>query len=122
VEATCNRVVIISSGEIVADGTTDSLQEQMAGQSTLSLEVKGDAAVMGDVYSGIEGVEKVHTVSSNNEGTACIEISVHRGCDIREAVFHKTVERGWIILAMSQHKTNLEEVFRQLTLSQGAAS
>jgi ABC-2 type transport system ATP-binding protein len=122
VEATCNRVVIISSGEIVADGTTDSLQEKMAGQSTLSLEVKGSAAMMSDAYSSVPGVEKVHTVSSNGDGTARIEIAVQRGFDIREAVFRKTVEQGWVILAMNQHKTNLEEVFRQLTLSQGAVT
>ncbi len=120
VEATCNRVVIVSSGEIVADGTTASLQERMADQITLSLEIRGDAAGMTEAYSSLEGVEKVHSVSAGNNGTVQLEIGVQRGCDIREAVFRRTVEKGWVILGMSQQKTNLEEVFRQLTLSQGA--
>jgi len=122
VEATCNRVVIISSGEIVADGTADSLQEKMAGQSTLTLEIKGNTAEMADVYSGIKGVEKILSVSSSGDNTSCLEIGVKHGFDIREDVFRTTVEKGWVIYEMRQHKTNLEEVFRQLTLTQGAVT
>ncbi|MFA6471513.1 MAG: ATP-binding cassette domain-containing protein [Candidatus Latescibacterota bacterium] len=122
VEATCNRVVIISSGEIVADGTTGSLQEKMAGQSTLTLEIKGNTAEMADVYSAIKGVEKILSVSSSGDSTSCIELGVKHGFDIREDVFRATVEKGWVIYEMRQHKTNLEEVFRQLTLNQGAVT
>jgi ABC-2 type transport system ATP-binding protein len=119
VEATCDRVVIISSGEIVADGTPDSLQDKLAGQSTLFLEVKGTTAEMPDSFSGIGGVEKIHCIAES-DGSARLEIGVKHGFDIREEIFRKTVEKGWVILEMRQHKTNLEEVFRQLTLSQGA--
>jgi ABC-2 type transport system ATP-binding protein len=122
VEATCNRVVIISSGEIVADGTTESLQEKLAGQSTLTLEIKGNTQEMADVYSRIKGVEKINSVSSGGDNISCFEIGVKHGFDIREDVFRATVEKGWVIYEMSQHKTNLEEVFRQLTLTQGAVT
>ncbi|MDP2983554.1 MAG: ATP-binding cassette domain-containing protein [Candidatus Latescibacter sp.] len=122
VESTCNRVVIISSGEIVADGTTDSLQEKMAGQNSLTLEIKGNAAAMADVYSQIKGVEKIHSVTSSGGNTACLEIGIHRGFDIRDEVFRATVEKGWVIYEMRLNKTNLEEVFRQLTLTQGAVA
>jgi ABC-2 type transport system ATP-binding protein len=122
VEATCNRVVIISSGEIVADGTTESLQEKMAGQSSLTLEIKGNTAEMADVYSSINGVEKIISISSSGDKTSCIELAVKQGFDIREDVFRTTVEKGWVIYEMRQHKTNLEEVFRQLTLTQGAVT
>ena len=120
VEATCDRVVIISSGEIVADGTPETLQDKLAGQSTLFLEVKGDAAAMADAYSTITGVEKIHSVAESGDTCARLEISVRHGFDLREEIFRRTVEKGWAILEMRQHKTNLEEVFRQLTQSQGA--
>jgi ABC-2 type transport system ATP-binding protein len=122
VEATCNRVVIISSGEIVADGTADSLQEKMAGQNSLTLEIKGNVAAMADVYSQIKGVEKIHSVTSSGGNTACLEIGIQRGFDIRDEVFRATVEKGWVIYEMRLNKTNLEEVFRQLTLTQGAVT
>lgn len=120
VEATCNRVVIVSSGEIVADGTPDSLQDRMAGETTLTLQVKGDAAEMADAFSVVDGVEKILSLDGDDNGTARLEIGIKRGFDVREDIFRKTVEKGWVILEMHQHKTNLEEVFRQLTLSQGA--
>jgi ABC-2 type transport system ATP-binding protein len=120
VEATCNRVVIISSGEIVADGTPDSLQDQLAGQSILFLEMKGNTAEMADSFSGIGGVEKIHCVAESGV-SARLEITVKHGFDVREEIFRKTVEKGWVILEMRHQKTNLEEVFRQLTFSQGAA-
>ena len=122
VEATCNRVVIISSGEIVADGTTDSLQERLAGQTTLTIEVKGQTAGMAEAFSTVAGVDKVLSISGSGEGVARLEIGGKRGFDIREEVFRKTVEKGWVILEMHQQKTNLEEVFRQLTKSQGAGT
>ena len=118
VEATCNRVVIISSGEIVADGTPASLQTRLAGQFSISLEIRGDASGAVEAYSSITGVEKVSV--SAGENATLLEITVKQGCDVREDVFRRTVEKGWVILAMNQQKTNLEEVFRQLTLSQGA--
>lgn len=119
VEAACNRVIIVSSGEIVADGTPASLQERMASQTIISLEIRTDDAAAADAYAALEGVEEARTVSSG-DGVAALEIMVKRGCDVREDVFRRTVEKGWVILGMNQHKTNLEEVFRQLTLSQGA--
>jgi ABC-2 type transport system ATP-binding protein len=122
VEATCDRVVIISSGEIVADGTPEALQDKLAGQSTMFLEVKGAALDMPMAYSEIDGVEKVHCLANLGDQGARLEIAVKPGFDIRERIFRKTVERGWAILEMRQHKTNLEEVFRQLTLSQGGTA
>ncbi len=122
VEATCNRVVIISSGEIVADGTTESLQDRMAGQTTLTIEVKGHPEGMAEAFSTVAGVDKVLSVSGNGDGIARLEIGAKRGFDIREEVFRRTVEKGWVILEMHQHTANLEEVFRQLTKSQGAGT
>lgn len=122
VEAACTRVVIISSGEIVADGTTESLQERMAGQTLLTIEVKGQPDRMAEAYSTVTGVEKILSVAGNGESVARLEIGAKHGFDIREDVFRRTVEKGWVILEMHQQKTNLEEVFRQLTKSQGVVT
>jgi len=121
VEATCDRVVIISSGEIVADGTTDSLLTQMTGQSVLHLELKGEVEDAADTLSLLNNVGNISTTSDNNGGkTVELEISVLGTRDIREDVFRKAVEKGWTILEMHLQKNNLEDVFRNLTKSQGA--
>ena len=119
VEAACNRVVIISSGEIVADGTPETLRKDLACQAIIHLEIKGNTDNAQDVFSVIDGVGKVDILSENNNDTIQLDITVTNDKDIREEIFRKTVDNGWVILEMNQNKTNLEEVFRQLTLSQG---
>ncbi len=118
VEATCDRVVIISSGEIVADGTPDSLRRDMAGKSIINLELKGAVPEAADAFSLISGVDAVKVRPGVN-GITGFEISVAKGRDAREDVFRTVVDRGWTIYEMRQDRTNLEDVFRQLTKSQG---
>ena len=119
VEATCDRVVIISSGEIVADGSPETLRGEMAGDSVINLEMKGQISDAADTYSNIPGVDKVNLLSGNDENSTKLVINVLKGYDVREDVFRTTVEKGWTIYEMRQDKTNLEDVFRQLTKSQG---
>ena len=117
VEATCNRVIIISSGEIVADGTTENLISELAGQAVIHLELKGNISDAPDEFSSIDEVENVNLVLDSDNGTTKLDITLSGSQDITEEIFKKTVEKGWVILEMNQHKTNLEDVFRQLTLS-----
>jgi len=119
VEATCDRVVIISSGEIVADGTPDTLRTDMAGKSVIHLELKGTVPDAVDVFQSIKGVENVQMASRQNGESTKLDINILKGYDLREDVFKASVDRGWTIFEMHQDKTNLEDVFRQLTKSQG---
>ena len=119
VEATCDRVVIISSGEIVADGSPETLRKEMVGETVINLELKGDMPDVEDVFSNIAGVEKVEKLSGSDGDTTQVAVSVSKGLDVREEIFKTTVEKGWIIYEMHVDKTNLEDVFRQLTQIQG---
>ncbi len=119
VEATCDRVVIISSGEIVADGTPDTLRRDMAGRSVIHLELKGAVPEAETAFSALRGVESVTFDPKHSDGSTSLEISVLKGYDLREEVFKTSVGKGWTIFEMRQDKTNLEDVFRQLTKSQG---
>ena len=121
VETICNRVVIIASGEIVADGTNESLRSQMTGQSILHLELKAESEGAINAFSAIENVERVTLISRNN-GNIELDISISGTRDVREDVFKRTVEKGWTILEMHLNRNNLvslEDVFRNLTQSQG---
>ena len=118
VDATCDRVVIISSGEIVADGSPEALRGEMAGESYISLELKGNVSGIEEAFSVIPGVEKVTVSSDKDEIATRVGINVMKGYDVRENVFKTTVNKGWTIFEMHQEKKNLEDVFRQLTQSQ----
>ncbi len=118
VEAACKRIIIISSGEIVADSTSEDLRRELAGNAVIHLELKGDISEAPDVFSKIDGIEKAHAVEGSGDGTTLLDITVSSSSDLREEIFKIIVEKGWIVLEMNQHKTNLEEVFRLLTSSQ----
>ena len=118
VEATCDRVVIISSGEIVADGTPDKLRREMAGKSIVNLQLKGSVPEASDIFTALPNVESVTVMQGTESSVTGFEINVQKGADAREDVFRTVVDKGWTIYEMHQDKTNLEDVFRQLTHSQ----
>jgi len=92
----------------------------MAGKSVLHLELKGDAPEAADVFSELGNVATVSIMSGKNGGTVEFNISIRGDRDIREDVFRTAVDKGWTILEMHLQENNLEDVFRNLTKSQGA--
>jgi ABC-2 type transport system ATP-binding protein len=121
VEAVCNRVVIISSGAIVADGLTSNLMSTLAGQSIIRLVLKGDVPEANIVFSVMSQVEQVSVLPAGSNGVTVIDISVSGDRDIREDIFNIVVQKKWVLLEMTQQRKNLEDVFRKLTTSQNQA-
>ena len=110
VEQVCERVFIIDRGRIVADGTPDALRAKLVGNPSLSVEFKGaddaaEAALMS--LPGVVGVDQ--------RGPARFLLEHGPGADPREAVFKLAVEKGWVLLALAQQQTTLEDVFVRLT-------
>jgi len=118
VQATCDRVIIINNGQIVADGTTDSLQKKFQGQLKLSLTIKKDPKAgkekIQSMFESVSGVEKVKFVSDDNE-VWNIDITANKGSDVRDAVFKKVVSNDMVLLNLHQEETSLEDIFRKLT-------
>jgi ABC-2 type transport system ATP-binding protein len=118
VQATCDRVIIINNGEIVADGTTDSLQRSFQGQLSIKLYLKKDARFGKEkVVSALETIKNVEKVkiTGDNETSWMIEISANKGIDVREEIFRKIVSLDMVLLELHQEETSLEDIFRKLT-------
>jgi ABC-2 type transport system ATP-binding protein len=120
VQATCDRVLIINKGEIVADGTPDQLQQKFQGQILIELVIKKDAstnreAVL-EAIRNIKGVDKAKFDSEDNKSWK-FEISTGKGLDIREELFNKIIGMKLVILGLHQEVTSLEDIFRELTLN-----
>lgn len=118
VQATCDRVIIINNGEIVADGTTDSLQKSFQGQLAIKLYLKkdpryGKEKVLNTLES-IKNVEKVK-VTGENDTTWMVDITANKGIDVREEIFRKIVSMDMVLLELHQEETSLEDIFRKLT-------
>lgn len=118
VQATCDRVIIINNGEIVADGTTDSLQKSFQGQLAIKLYLKkdpryGKEKVLNSLES-IKNVEKVK-ITGESDTTWMIDITANKGIDVREEIFRKIVSMDMVLLELHQEETSLEDIFRKLT-------
>ncbi|MER3524154.1 MAG: ABC transporter [Ignavibacteria bacterium] len=118
VQATCDRVLIINEGKIVADGTPEQLQQDFRGAESLTLELRTNASdalqQISPKLRSLPGVGSVELVSQKN-GTARFMLHVDKGADVRESAFRMAVAEGWVILEMHRKATTLEEVFRRLT-------
>jgi ABC-2 type transport system ATP-binding protein len=118
VQATCNRIVIIHEGSIVADGTPEQLQRDFKGAESVSLEIKATARdVMSDLFPKLRSVPNVETVETlGSEGDRHrFTVVASKGSDVREELFRRAVDERWTILEMSRRRTSLEEVFHALT-------
>lgn len=113
VEATCDQVMIINKGKIVANGTPDSLQRSLAGKAVIRLEINQSPETIRPVLMEIEGIEAVKATSQN--GTSKCEVVCRQGSDPREAIFLKAVSANWVLLEMAQDVSSLEDVFREMT-------
>ena len=121
VQATCDRVIIINEGTIVADGTLEQLQQDFRGSEKISLELKTRATnAMTEIYPKFKDIQHVDSVEySGQEGEVHkFSILAEKGFDIREEIFRRAVSEGWILMEMSRKATSLEEVFHKLTTAE----
>jgi len=121
VQATCDHVIIINDGGIVADGTLEQLQQDFRGSEKISLELKLPAGkilnAMTDIYPKFKEISQVESVEYGGQEGDIHKFSIHtvKGSDIREEIFRRAVSEKWVLLEMSRKATSLEEVFRKLT-------
>ncbi len=118
VQATCDRVIIINDGKLVADGSPEQLQRQYQGGEELTLELKSASAdPLQDIAPRLRLLAYVRnvTLAGQEGGLARFSLDVEKGQDVREAVFRLAVSEGWVLLTMQRRITTLEEVFHKLT-------
>lgn len=117
VEATCDRVLIINKGEIVADGTPDSLQDKFRGQVQVNVILKKDSVdkeLILKAVSSIKNIERARIVKEDDNAIHILAAGA-KGNDVREDIFRKMVSMNLIMLGLHQEETSLEDIFRQLT-------
>lgn len=118
VEATCDRVIIIDRGNIVADGRTAELKSSSGGGIKVSVKVSGvDYNTLSGELKNIQGVTSVtERISEENLTSAVITPS---GEDVRPRIFRLVCEKGWELYEMKQEFRTLENIFRELTQGGG---
>lgn len=115
VEATCDRILIINKGKIVADGTADTLRKQATGQELIKVRIEeGDADTILNELKKIASIERVDLVDKNLNR---FEVQSKAGASSKKDVFNLCVQQGWILSELIPVETRLEDIFRNLTMN-----
>jgi ABC-2 type transport system ATP-binding protein len=114
VAQTCQRVVIINKGRVVAVDTPDNLTARLKGAETMYVQVDAGGSDAAAALSSLPGVMRVAT--AEQRGTiAAFEVESERGTDVRRDIARAVVNRGWGLLELRPMRMSLEEIFLQVT-------
>ncbi len=115
-EATCDRVVIINRGAIVADGATDRLAREFGSGAVVDVTLHSfEAQVVMAELRRVVGVERLEEFTEAGEGLVKMAIYSKADDDIRPALYRVIREQGWDLLDFHRRAETLENVFAQLT-------
>jgi ABC-2 type transport system ATP-binding protein len=112
VEATCDRILIINRGRIVADGSSETLRQQSQGQELLNIQIEGAKE---QVYKGLLGLASVEKVESIDGKEGFYRVQSKPESLSRKSIFDLCVSNKWYLMEMTGIETRLEDVFRELT-------
>ncbi|MEE9217483.1 MAG: ATP-binding cassette domain-containing protein [Acidobacteriota bacterium] len=115
VEMTCDRVIIIRDGQIVASDTPERLRQRSGGAAVYVLRVRGERARIETSLAGLPVVSRVIDRGQDGEGLQCFEVSTDRSEGVGEELFRWAVGQGLVLAELRREEATLEEIFRQLT-------
>ncbi len=117
ISQTCDRLLIIQAGEIVAQGTERELASRLGGAGHIELEIHGPGERAVEVLRAVPGVERV-SLHSQADGVAVIRVEapLERRPDLVRALVQSNID----LLRLERISEKLESIFLKLT--QGKAS
>ncbi len=119
VSQTCERVVIINKGRMVAVDTPDNLTAKLRGSETMYVQVDALGQDASAVLKGIPGVTGV-AVADAQSGLTGYEVSSDKGRDVRRDLARAVVSRNWGLLELRPTRMSLEDIFLSLTTEESA--
>jgi ABC-2 type transport system ATP-binding protein len=120
VSQTCQRVVIINKGRVVAIDTPDNLTARLQGSATMYVQVDAAGADVSAALSRVAGVTRV-VESDRRDSSVGFEIESDSGRDVRRDLAKTIVTNGWGLLELRPMRMSLEEIFLSLTTDDAAA-
>lgn len=118
VSAMCDRVMIISKGQIVASDTTENLSATVSGGNKLQIRVRADKDKVAEALADISGLVLGADIC-REPNTVDITVTSDEDIDIREAVFNAMSKSGLPLLMMKPLDISLEDIFLQVTAGEG---
>lgn len=120
VQATCERVIVINKGKIVADDTPDNLSHALSADHNFIARIEGPEAEVTKLISTIPGMVKVTCLGAREKSAFDYTLEAEEGADIRRELFSRLADRSWPILGLKSTELSLEDIFLQLTRDDAA--
>jgi len=120
VEATCERVIIINRGRILAVDTLQSLNERLRPRGQVHLEVEGPEREVVARLSEIPGVVQIERRGSSDHAVSMV-VSTATDEDLRPRLAAAVVQAGWRLREMRAVTLSLEDIFLTLVAKRGAS-
>jgi ABC-2 type transport system ATP-binding protein len=113
VEATCDRILIINKGKIVANGTPESLRKQATGQEVIKIRIEDGPSEQ--ILHELRRIKSVDLVEVTDRTMNRFELQSRTGTSSKREVFKLCVDKGWVLTEIIPIETRLEDIFRNLT-------
>ena len=114
VSQTCQRVVIINKGRVVAEDTPHNLTARLRGSETMYVQVDASGGDAATALRRIAGVTRV-AEADRRDGIVGYEVGSESGRDVRRDLAQAVVGGGWGLLEMRPMHMSLEDIFLSLT-------
>ncbi len=115
-EATCDRIVIIDRGRIVADGSTESLRKTHGQEKIINISLlKADFDTALRKLGAVEGVTRIENIDPPEPDKLRLKIVSDSADDMQEKIFACIKETDWVLVEFTQEVKSLENIFRELT-------
>lgn len=114
ISETCDRILVIRDGEIVASGTEADLSTRLLEESRIVLTVRGKVAEAQRLLSGIKGVQKVDIVETSADSADVTTYRIEAQRDVREEACKALVLGNMGVLEIARSEKELESIFLRL--------
>ena len=113
-EMTCNRMVIMYEGKILAAGTADELQRLMSGHSQVIAEIAAPREDLLEYWAQLPEIENFDVSACDGEYFRCA-LTPRNGLDLRPHIYELARARGWPVRELTRNRHSLEDIYVQVT-------
>ncbi len=118
IEQTCERVVIINDGKVVAEDTPENLTNHLKGIERVFLQVEGKEE---DIRSALNSVKNIKSLNIDSVTDGIVKVSIESDVDLRKKLAKTIVTAGLGLVELSADRFTLEDIFLHLTTKEEAA-
>jgi len=113
VEATCDRVLIINKGKIIADGTSADLKNKLFRSQKYKVQITN--TTLKEIETKLNDLSNLLNYSVLDTERLIFSLEGKYDSDFAKDIFNFAVSQGWVLTMLAPEQTNLEDIFIQLT-------